>query len=278
MSWDRPYIRISYHRCALEVCAVLALNLSGTSYHNFYIQISYFHCLSFNMHSRLMRKVGHPCIVKLFDDIVVKDRAFIFMEYCLGGDLMARIRSNEFLDENTAKIFFYQMCHSVNYLHSQDVVHRDLKPENILLLNGDDETRIKICDFGVSKDMTQSELQSFCGTLNFMSPEILEAYRDVYSNKVDIWSLGVVLYTMLSGNLPFFNTNDLVTKANIRSGSLQFNSRRWKNASDVAKKLIEDLLNVEPNERPTADQLINHPWLQDEAFIVKVHAIMHSVN
>jgi serine/threonine-protein kinase Chk2 len=72
---------------------------------------------------RLMRKVEHPCIVKLFDDIVVEDRAFIFMEYCLGGDLMARIRSNGFLGENTAKIFFYQMCHSVNYLHSQGVVH-----------------------------------------------------------------------------------------------------------------------------------------------------------
>jgi serine/threonine-protein kinase Chk2 len=226
----------------------------------------------------LMRKVEHPCIIKLIESIVTEDRAFMIMEFCPGGDLMARIQLKKFLGECTAKIYFYQICNAISYLHSQHITHRDVKPENVLLLNNDDETKIKICDFGISKDTTQSELQSFCGTLDFMSPEMLATVRTVYSNKVDIWSLGVVLYTMLSGNLPFCNANHLVTKTNIRSGNLQFHSRRWENVSDVAQKLIKDLLKVNPNERPSANQIMLKPWLQDEAFIAKVHAIMHSVN
>jgi serine/threonine-protein kinase Chk2 len=208
---------------------------------------------------RIMRQLQHPCGIKLLDNIDAGNQVYMFLEYCPGGDLLSRILKNKYLQEPLSKFYFYQLCHAIQYLHLNDVTHRDLKPDNILLMGDDEETLLKVSDFGLSKDVAQSDL--------YVAPEILESKlnHNTYSKKVDIWSLGVVLFIMLSGTLPF--SNDYGSPADFRSGV-------WQKVSDAARKLIVDLLQVDPDKRPSIDELIKTTWLQERAVISRAHSVM----
>lgn len=132
---------------------------------------------------------------------------FIVLEYMEGGELTSRILSINSMTESNIKHIFYQIVLAVKHLHQNGVAHRDLKPENVLLLNHETDTLVKLSDFGLSKIMNNDFMTTLCGTLNYIAPEILNgAVR--YNEQVDVWSLGVILYYMISTEFPFWYLNN----------------------------------------------------------------------
>ena len=167
-------------------------------------------------HLDLMREVNilwgikHPCIAEVFEAIVTDENVSIIVEYAAGGDLSGQFsKDNESgnLVEHHVKIQFYQIAHAVAFLHSKNVCHRDLKLENILLLESGPTCRIKVTDFGLSKKWSSINiLETFVGTPNYMAHEVIQGAGEPlwnirpYSCKSDCWSLGVILYILLSGD------------------------------------------------------------------------------
>lgn len=157
---------------------------------------------------QIMKALEHPCVVKMHDIIDTPDSVFMVLEFMRGGDLLSRITKNKRLSESISKLYFFQMCHAVKYLHDKGITHRDLKPDNVLLETTDEDTVVKVSDFGLSKFVRKdSVMRTLCGTPLYVAPEVLQTGgRGSYTKKVDIWSLGVVLFTwyysyyLLSGN------------------------------------------------------------------------------
>lgn len=115
--------------------------------------------------AKIMQRLTHPCIVKMYDIVNRPDSVFIKLEFMKGGELLTRIQKKKFLSEANSKLFFYQMCDAIKYLHDQKITHRDLKPDNILLASSDENTLLKISDFGLSKLVrNNSVLRTLCGT------------------------------------------------------------------------------------------------------------------
>nr|XP_029714683.1 ovarian-specific serine/threonine-protein kinase Lok isoform X2 [Aedes albopictus] len=225
----------------------------------------------------IMKSLEHPCVIKMHDIVNKADSVFMVLEFMKGGDLLNRIIQNKYLPEQNAKLFFLQMCHAVKYLHAKDITHRDLKPDNILLENDDEETLLKVSDFGLSKFVQKdSVLRTLCGTPLYVAPEVLlTGGRGSYTRKVDIWSLGVVLYTMLSGTLPFSDEYGSPASEQIKRGKFSFRHRSWKSVSPQAKKLIYEILTIDPNSRPSIDDILNSAWLRDPEVIRKAEKLMN---
>lgn len=225
----------------------------------------------------IMKNLEHPCVIKMHDIVNKEDSVFMVLEFMKGGDLLNRIIKNKYLPEKTSKLFFLQMCHAVKYLHAKDITHRDLKPDNILLENDDEETLLKVSDFGLSKFVQKdSVMRTLCGTPLYVAPEVLlTGGRGFYTSKVDIWSLGVVLFTMLSGTLPFSDEYGSAATEQIKRGKFNFRHRSWKSVSSPAKKLILEILTVDPNTRPAIDDILSSTWLRDAEVIRKAEKLMN---
>ena len=154
----------------------------------------------------LLRATDHPNIIKLYD--IYEDSVFIYliMEECTGGEffdrLAKRAKQNKMYTERDAAKIFKQIAQAVNYLHAHGVCHRDLKPENILFSTIAEDSQVKLIDFGLSKIFNgeDNEMKGSVGTTFYMAPEVI---NDKYNEKCDIWSCGVILYILLSGNVPF---------------------------------------------------------------------------
>lgn len=191
-----------------------------------------------------------------------------------GGDLLSRIVAKKQLSEKISKLFFIQMCYAVKYLHDKNITHRDLKPDNVLLASTDEETLLKVSDFGLSK--SDATMRTLCGTPLYVAPEILSTGgRGLYTNKVDVWSLGVVLYSCLSGTLPFSDEYGTPAIDQIKKARFTFGARAWKNVSTNAKALIKLILTVDPIKRPSIKQLLDHVWLRDPECMAKAHKLMN---
>lgn len=228
--------------------------------------------------AKIMRKLKHPCVVEMVDIMETPESMFLTFELMAGGDLLNRIQKNSFISENLSKLIFYQICHAIKYLHDRRITHRDIKPDNILLATEDNETLVKVTDFGLSK-LVQSNtaMRTLCGTPLYVAPEILVTNgMGVYTEKVDVWSLGVVLFTCLSGTLPFANEYGTPATVQIKNGQYRFLSPRWRGVSDEAKKLIRKILSTDVNKRPSIDELLKDPWMADDAEMVrKAHKLMN---
>lgn len=216
--------------------------------------------------AKIMKSLKHPSVVQMNDIIDTPDSVFIMLELMHGGDLLTRIQRNTFLSEDLSKLVFYQICHAIKYLHDRKVTHRDLKPDNILLASQDDETLVKVSDFGLSKLVqNNSVMRTLCGTPLYVAPEVLLTNgRGEYTEKVDVWSLGVVLFTCLSGTLPFANEYGSPATEQIKNGRFKFISSNWNKVSEVAKQLVCDILTTDVEKRPSIDEVLKHPWLFDD--------------
>ena len=205
--------------------------------------------------TNLMRKLRHPSITKILETFETEKYMLIIMEYISGGNLQSFVKKRRKLGEKTAKILFKQIIDGIKYIHSQNIVHRDIKLENILI---DLNNNIKICDFGVGKLINQNLiLHDQCGTPVYMAPEIIKD-KGYLGFPVDIWSSGIALYIMLSGNVPFNRgkLNDLQYEI------LNTPLNPIKNISNEANDLLFNILNKDPKKRFNADDILNHPWLK----------------
>ncbi|XP_001850809.2 ovarian-specific serine/threonine-protein kinase Lok isoform X1 [Culex quinquefasciatus] len=224
----------------------------------------------------IMKALDHPCVIKMHDIVNRPTSVCMVLEYMEGGDLLTRITSQKALSEQTSKLFFLQMCLAVQYLHAKGITHRDLKPDNILLQDGNEETLLKVSDFGLSKFVhTDSVMRTLCGTPLYVAPEVLmTGGRGTYTSKVDIWSLGVVLFTMLSGTLPFSDEYGSPATEQIKRGKFSFRHRIWRSVSAPARKLIMDILTVDPKCRPSLEQIMQSTWMRDPDVTRKAEKLM----
>ena len=156
----------------------------------------------------ILKMCQHPYIIRLLDIFENQDYIYIVMENLCGGDLFTYLEKRNFeITEKRGKELSHQCATALYYLHSFGVAHRDLKPENILMVNNDDDADLKIVDFGLSKIIgpNESSLDPF-GTLSYVAPEVL--LQKPYGKEVDLWSLGVITYLLLSRVLPFDDEED----------------------------------------------------------------------
>ena len=160
----------------------------------------------------MMNQLDHPNIVKILDTFQTDHSLLIVMELVQGGDLFDRIVERGRYSEESARLLMAKVLSATSYLHAKDIIHRDLKPENILLVAPDNDVEVKITDFGLAKKASQDGLKTFCGTPQYFAPEVLkrkgsERKSGRYYASADMWSLGVVLYILLSGTFPFDEDN-----------------------------------------------------------------------
>uniref|UniRef100_A0A8C4DEC6 Ribosomal protein S6 kinase n=1 Tax=Dicentrarchus labrax TaxID=13489 RepID=A0A8C4DEC6_DICLA len=202
----------------------------------------------------LLRYGQHPNIITLKDVYDNSKQVFLVTELMRGGELLDRILKQKFFSEREASAVLHTITKTVEYLHSQGVVHRDLKPSNILYVDesGNPES-IRICDFGFAKQLRANNglLMTPCYTANFVAPEVLK--RQGYDEGCDIWSLGVLLYTILF----FFRCPSY----SLCNGHFSLNGGNWDTVSDAAKDLVSKMLHVDPHQRLTAKQVLKHTWI-----------------
>lgn len=230
------------------------------------------------LEAKILKSVNHPCIIGVEEIIDTPENLFIVLELIEGGELFDRVISTGQLKEENAKLLFYQMANAVNYLHEFGITHRDLKPENILLSTNDEDTLIKVTDFGLSKFFDAgSMLKTFCGTPTYVAPEVLSsAGRGTYTKAIDCWSLGVILFVCLVGYPPFSeDRKDMKLPEQILGGHYSFPKQYWGDVSCEAIDLVKKLLTVDPSKRITLKETLEHPWLKNEDAVKKAQKLMY---
>ncbi|XP_074044116.1 ribosomal protein S6 kinase alpha-2 isoform X1 [Macrotis lagotis] len=219
----------------------------------------------------LLRYGQHPNIITLKDVYDDGKYVYLVMELMRGGELLDRILRQKYFSEREASAVLCTITKTMDYLHSQGVVHRDLKPSNILYMDeSGNPDSIRICDFGFAKQLRAENglLMTPCYTANFVAPEVLK--RQGYDAACDIWSLGILLYTMLAGFTPFANGPDDTPEeilARIGSGKYALSGGNWDSVSDAAKDVVSKMLHVDPHQRLTAVQVLRHPWIINKDYL-----------
>ncbi|KAI8851184.1 kinase-like domain-containing protein [Chytridium lagenaria] len=205
---------------------------------------------------RFLKLLYHPHIVKVHDVIETDDFIYIVMEYAAGGELFDYIVAHKRVKENEAREFFRMVLSAVDYCHKNAVIHRDLKPENLLL---DDRKSIKIIDFGFGNNFTMDGLlDTFCGSPFYAAPEMILG-KKYEGPEVDMWSLGVILFALLCGHLPFDDEDMKELYKKIASGTYTCPDYLLPNA----RHLISRLITVDPKKRATLHEVLLHPWVNE---------------
>jgi MAP/microtubule affinity-regulating kinase len=203
----------------------------------------------------IIKSLDHPNIIKLFHIIETREHTYMVMEHAAGGDLVSHIEKVGCLQEEETHRIFTQMVCAVNYCHENSIAHRDIKPDNILL---DGRGSVKLCDFGLAIKVTSGQrFKGFCGTLEYCAPEIFtDVEYDAQAN--DIWSLGVVLYTMVTGRFPF----EAKTYSQMKEKMLNPKYSIPPMLSPHIANLIVQLFTVDPDQRPKICDIMQHRWLR----------------
>ncbi|XP_024116611.1 calcium/calmodulin-dependent protein kinase type 1D [Oryzias melastigma] len=216
----------------------------------------------------VLRKIKHENIVALEDIYESPDHLYLIMQLVSGGELFDRIVEKGFYTEKDASTLIRQVLDAVNYLHKLGIVHRDLKPENLLYFNPQDESKIMISDFGLSKMEGSGDVMSTaCGTPGYVAPEVLA--QKPYSKAVDCWSIGVIAYILLCGYPPFYDENDSKLFEQILKADYEFDAPYWDDISDSAKDFISCLMEKDPAKRFTCEQALRHPWIAGDTALCK---------
>lgn len=208
---------------------------------------------------KVLRKLKHPNIVQLLETYEDKNKVYLVMELVTGGELFDRIVEKGSYTEQDASGLIKQILEAVDYMHCQGVVHRDLKPENLLYYSPDEDSKIMISDFGLSKMEDSGVMATACGTPGYVAPEVLA--QKPYGKAVDVWSMGVIAYILLCGYPPFYDESDANLFAQILKGEFEFDSPYWDDISDSAKDFIRHLICVEVTKRYSCKQALGHPWI-----------------
>ncbi|VDM62956.1 unnamed protein product [Angiostrongylus costaricensis] len=205
-----------------------------------------------------LKTLSHQNICRLYQFIDTEDKFFIIMEYCSGGEMFDYIVRKERLEESEARHFFRQLVQAMAYVHSMGYAHRDLKPENLLLT---EDLHLKVIDFGLcAKPSSLSRpLDTCCGSPAYAAPELI-AGKAYLGNEADIWSMGVLLYALLCGSLPFEDENmQLLYQFHTICFTGNYSEPEWLSPS--SRTLLRSMLQVNPQYRITVKQLLDHPWI-----------------
>ena len=210
----------------------------------------------------IVKSLDHPNIMKVYEFFNKDNCLYIISELLSGGELLAKINENNYLSEDVSAFLMKQIFSAVDFCHQKGIIHRDLKPENILIESEEEANKefftIKIIDFGTSDKLKKGEMFNLnVGTPLYISPEVL---NNNYNEKCDIWSCGVIMYMMLSGQPPFKGENDEEIYQSIKKAKFNFDDEIWDGISSEAKDLIKNLLKKDINERYSAKEALRHPW------------------
>ncbi|KAL1516120.1 hypothetical protein ABEB36_000041 [Hypothenemus hampei] len=209
---------------------------------------------------------GHENIVTLHECLHDDYYTYLVMEYLEGGELFDRIRKKTKFLECEAAMILRKLVSAVSFMHERGVVHRDLKPENLVFTTQDQASEIKIIDFGFARLKRDDSLHTPCFTLHYAAPEVLKGDPEGYDENCDLWSLGVILYTMLCGKAPFHarsrdeSVGSIIER--IKCGDFNFDSPAWQDVSLDAQRVVQGLLTVTPSQRLGMIDLQNDPWVQ----------------
>jgi serine/threonine protein kinase len=238
----------------------------------------------------ILRLLRHPHVIQFRQIFTSPTHIYIVMEYVKGGELSELFQKKRFLHESHVNRIIYQLLSTIAYLHKCGIIHRDIKPENILLTDtSNDDADIKITDFGLSCICGPSEyVTQPCGTLAYVAPEILNLQG--YNHKVDVWSVGIIMYLLLRGRLPFpihqikpyaqhdsLKVKDNKSQKHLKTHntanftqlfSLKFSGPIWDNVSSSAKDLLRKLLQPDPRKRISAQDALEHIWIKNPTAVI----------
>ena len=231
--------------------------------------------------AEILRKMDHPNIIKLYEIFEDKKYYYIITEFLTGGELFEKITDEDFYGDFTEKDaanIMQQVFRGINYWHSSNIVHRDLKPENLLLentvstenLGGKKGMKIKIIDFGTSQiydSSTHKKMEERYGTPYYIAPDVL---NKSYTEKWDVWSLGVILYILLVGYPPFNGSDDKKIIDAVKKGKYTLDEPEWDDVSEEAVDLVRKCLTYDPDKRISAAEALAHPWFKKFAKADKV--------
>ena len=206
----------------------------------------------------ILKQIKHPFIVNMHEIMSSRDKIFLVMELVTGGDLFDKIAVQGPLKEGEGRNLFGQILTAIAHCHDRGVCHRDIKPENVLMTS---DGIAKLSDFGLGAMREEGQdldaMTTVCGTPNYAAPEVIN--KAPYSGyAADIWSLGVVLYVILAGCLPFDEENMVQLFEKVTAG--EYTMPMW--LSDEAQAILRSMLQVDPSKRPTAKQLMEHAWMR----------------
>ncbi|CAL9734886.1 serine/threonine-protein kinase Rad53p [Monosporozyma servazzii] len=237
----------------------------------------------------VLKKLNHSRIVTLEGFYEDQEYYYMLMEFVSGGDLMDFVAAHGAVGEDAGREITRQILEAVKYIHSMGISHRDLKPDNILI-EQDDPVLVKLTDFGLAKvEDAGSRMKTFCGTMAYVAPEIIEGNFDKptndneeedknpdeihsphehneYSSLVDMWSMGCLVYVILTGHLPFSGSKPKELYSNISRGSYHEGPLKDCRISGEARDFIDSLLQVDPNNRLSAEKALEHPWIKMREF------------
>ncbi|TNV80972.1 hypothetical protein FGO68_gene3591 [Halteria grandinella] len=206
----------------------------------------------------ILKNLDHPNILRLYE--VFEDKKYIYLvtEFCQGGELFDEIIARGKFSERDAAHVIKQLLSAISYCHTRKICHRDLKPENILIDNKE-TLSIKLIDFGTSQKFEDEEkMELVLGTAYYIAPEVL---KGEYDEKCDVWSIGVILYILLSGEPPFPGGDDKEILRNVIQGKVSFTREVWKGRSEEVKSFIKKMMKMNSRDRPTASESLQHPWM-----------------
>ena len=210
--------------------------------------------------ARLCLQLQHTNIVRLFHHFPDSSFYYFIFELVTGGELFDNIVERECYSEIDASICIQQVLDAVAFCHSKGIIHRDIKPENLLLANREPNAKVKLTDFGLAVEGGNTpSWHGFAGTPCYMAPEVLR--QQPYGTAVDCWAIGCMLYVLLTGYPPFWNSSKAKLYETIKEGAYDFESPIWRNVSFDAKTLIRMLLTVNPNRRVSASKALFSRWI-----------------
>eukprot|EP00931_Biecheleriopsis_adriatica_P093302 TRINITY_DN67047_c0_g1_i1.p1 TRINITY_DN67047_c0_g1~~TRINITY_DN67047_c0_g1_i1.p1 ORF type:complete len:523 (+),score=139.81 TRINITY_DN67047_c0_g1_i1:28-1569(+) len=209
----------------------------------------------------IAKKLDHPNVVRLYETFRDARKIYLVMELCTGGELFDRIvdEAPSGFDEGLAAKYIRQMLSAICYLHANRFAHRDVKPENFLFHDPSPDSQLKIIDFGLACHYEVGEKMSTkAGTAYYVAPEVL---KGSYDEKCDVWSAGVISFVLLCGYPPFAGDTDPEILKKVKTGNFEFRSPEWDGISQGAKNLITQMLTLDPSIRPSAEVVLQSPWL-----------------
>ena len=245
-------VRSAIHKSTKQTRAVKILRKTEQDEEKLFLEVN------------ILSKLSYPNIMQIYEFYDDSTNFYIVSEFCKGGELFDMITSKGCFSEKEAAPIMKQLLSAICYSHKNHIVHRDLKPENILLESKDDNNNntpvIKLIDWGGARYFSKhKKMRKINGTPYYIAPEVL---NEVYDEKCDIWSSGIILYILLCGYPPFNGETDQDILNNVKKGKFEFPDEEWSVVSHEAKDLINKMLTYTPLKRPSALECLNHSWFK----------------